>query len=110
MKIVFGQGLSIFTILLTLAALLLYALWGWPNEDAWWSLLEIKYAEVPFGAWIIIILAIMSFSFSMNTLQKVRDQEKRLILAYALCWRQKHLHQRRKSIPIQSDYMLQQLN
>ncbi|QUG40044.1 sensor histidine kinase [Psychrobacillus sp. INOP01] len=78
MKIVFGQGLSIFITLLSLAALLLYALWGWPNEDAWWSLLEVKYAEVPFGAWIIITLAIISFSFSLNTLQKVRDQEKKI--------------------------------
>lgn len=78
MKIVFGQGLTIFIILLSLAALLLYTLWGWPNENAWWSLLETTYAKVPFGAWIIIILAIMSFSFSMNTLQKVRDQEKKI--------------------------------
>ena len=78
MKIIFGQGLSIFFILLSLAALMLYVLWGWPNDDAWWSLLDLKYAEVPFGAWIIIILAIMSFSFSLNTLQKVRDQEKKI--------------------------------
>lgn len=78
MKIILGQGFSIFFTLLSLAALLLYALWGWPNENAWWSLLELKYAEVPFGAWIIIILAIISFSFSLNTLQKVRDQEKKI--------------------------------
>ena len=78
MKILLGQGISIFIILLTLAALLLYALWGWPNEDAWWTLLEMTYAEIPFGAWIIIVLAFMSFSFSLNTLQKVRDQEKKI--------------------------------
>jgi len=77
-KILLGQGISIFIILLALVALLLYALWGWPNEDAWWTLLEMTYAEIPFGAWIIIVLAFMSFSFSLNTLQKVRDQEKKI--------------------------------
>lgn len=78
MKILFGQGFSFFIILLTLAALLLYTLWGWPNDSAWWSLLETTYAEVPLGAWIIIVLAMISFSFSLNTLSKVRDQEKKI--------------------------------
>ncbi|MEI4769901.1 sensor histidine kinase [Psychrobacillus sp. FJAT-51614] len=78
MKIVLGQGFSIFIILLALATLLLYALWGWPNDNAWWSLLETTYAGLPLGAWIIIVLAFMSFSFSLNTLQKVRDQEKKI--------------------------------
>ena len=78
MKILLGQGISIFIILLALVALLLYALWGFPNEDAWWTLLEMTYAEIPFGAWIIIVLAFISFSFSLNTLQKVRDQEKKI--------------------------------
>jgi len=78
MKIFLGQGFSIFIILLTLATLLLYAIWGWPNEEAWWLLLEMKYAQIPFGAWVIIVLAFISFSFSSNTLQKVRDQEKKI--------------------------------
>lgn len=78
MKILLGQGFSIFFILLALVALLLYTIWGWPNDPEWWSLLESTYAQIPFGAWIIITLAIMSFSFSLNTLQKVRDQEKKI--------------------------------
>ena len=78
MRILFGQGLSIFFILISLAALLFYTIWGWPNEEAWWSLLEIKYAQIPFGVWIVIILAFMSFGISSNTLQKVRDQEKKI--------------------------------
>ncbi|MFJ7972780.1 sensor histidine kinase [Psychrobacillus sp. NPDC096389] len=78
MKIFLGQGFSIFIILLVLATLLLYAVWGWPNDLMWWSLLENTYAEVPFGVWIVIVLAFMSFSFSLNTLQKVRDQEKKI--------------------------------
>ncbi|WP_391119104.1 sensor histidine kinase [Psychrobacillus sp. L3] len=78
MKIFFGQGFSFFFILLALAAVLLYALWGWPNDSEWWSLLETTYAQIPLGAWIIIVLAFMSFSFSLNTLLKVRDQEKKI--------------------------------
>lgn len=78
MKIFFGQGFSIFFTLLALATALLYALWGWPNDSAWWSLLETAYANIPLGAWIVITLAFISFSFSLNTLHKVRDQEKKI--------------------------------
>ncbi|WP_391206521.1 sensor histidine kinase [Psychrobacillus sp. L4] len=78
MKIFFGQGFSFFLILLALATVLLYALWGWPNDAEWWSLLETTYAQIPLGAWIIMVLAFMSFSFSLNTLLKVRDQEKKI--------------------------------
>lgn len=78
MKIFFGQGLSILFVLSALVTLLLYALWGWPNDSAWWSLLETTYTEIPLGAWIIIVLTFISFSFSLNTLQKVRDQEKKI--------------------------------
>lgn len=79
MKIFFGQGFSIFIILIALVALLLYALWGWPNDNnSWWSLLETTYAEIPLGAWIVITLVFISFSFSLNTLTKVRDQEKKI--------------------------------
>ncbi len=78
MKIFLGQGISIFLYFLLLIIGVLYVIWGWPNEDAWWSLLRDTYAEVPFGAWIIIITAIISFLISFNTLQKVRNQEKRI--------------------------------
>ncbi|MDI2587340.1 sensor histidine kinase [Psychrobacillus sp. NEAU-3TGS] len=78
MKIFLGQGFSIFLTLLALAALLLYAVWGWPNDFMWWSLLENTYAQIPLGVWIIVVLAFISFSFSLNTLQKVRDQEKKI--------------------------------
>ncbi len=78
MRIFFGQGLSIFIYFLLLIMGVLYVIWGWPNEDAWWSLLNQTYAEIPFGAWIIIITAIISFLISSNTLQKVRNQEKKI--------------------------------
>ena len=78
MKIFLGQGISIFLYFLLLIIGVLYVIWGWPNEEAWWSLLRDTYAEVPFGAWIIIITAIISFLISFNTLQKVRNQEKRI--------------------------------
>ena len=78
MKIFLGQGISIFFSFLLLITGILYVIWGWPNEDAWWSLLRETYAKVPFGAWIVIITAIISFLISSNTLQKVRGQEKKI--------------------------------
>ncbi|MBD7944684.1 MULTISPECIES: sensor histidine kinase [Psychrobacillus] len=78
MRIFLGQGISIFTYLVIIIALLLYVIWGWPNEEAWLSLLETTYAQIPFGVWIVFVLAFISFGFSLNTLQKVRSQEKKI--------------------------------
>ena len=78
MKILLGQGISLFFYLVSIIVLLLYVVWGWPNDEAWWSLLNQTYAQIPLGVWIIIVLAFISFGFSLNTLQKVRGQEKKI--------------------------------
>jgi len=74
----FSKVILLFIIFSTLTAGLLSIFWGWTNAESWSYLWLSNYAEVPLGAWIILILLAISFGLALWYQQLARAKEKEI--------------------------------
>lgn len=75
MKVFLSRGTFLFILFSLFTAALLSLFWGWVNLENWKFLMIVFYAQIPIGAWIILILLLISFGLSLWSLQITKSKE-----------------------------------